>query len=78
MDVTDRIGATLGDILDAVAHPSVANLPTGFLVFILAVFAIAALPDGAREKMRMAGITAVGLIVSLEMSWPVNWGAMLR
>jgi hypothetical protein len=78
MDVTDRIGSTLGDLFDGVVHPSVANLPMGFLVFILAVLAIAALPEGAREKVRMAGMTAVGLMVSLEMSWPGNWGAMLH
>jgi hypothetical protein len=27
----DQIGATLGDFIDAVLHPSVKNLPAGFL-----------------------------------------------
>jgi hypothetical protein len=78
MDVTDQIGYWLGDFLDAVVHPSVTNLPAGFLVLTLAVLMIAALPDGAREKMRLAGLTALGLIVSLSLSWPLNWVAMLR
>jgi hypothetical protein len=54
MDGLDRIGSTLGDFLYAVLHPSVANLPAGFLVLVFAVLMIAALPEGAREKMRLA------------------------
>jgi hypothetical protein len=78
MDVTGQIGSALDNLIDAALHPSAANLPTGFLVFILAVLAIAALPEDAREKVRMAALTAVGLIVSLSLSWPVNWSALLR
>jgi hypothetical protein len=78
MDALSQIGSTLGDLVDAVIHPSVANLPAGFLVLVLAVFALAAIPDGAREKLRLAGLTAFGLIVSLSLSWPVNWAAILR
>jgi hypothetical protein len=33
--------------------------------FIDAVLMIAALPEGARQKVRLAGLTAVGSIVSL-------------
>jgi amino acid permease len=73
----DQIGSTLGDFIDAVLHPSVANLPAGFLVLVFAVLMIAALPEGAREKVRLASLTAVGLIVSLSLTWPVT-SAILR
>lgn len=78
MDVADQVGSRLSGLVDAVAWPSVADLPMGFLVLVLAVFASAALPEGAREKVRIAGITAIGLIVSIKLSWPVNWLAILR
>ena len=73
----DQISSTLGDFIDAVFHPSVANLPAGFLVLVFAVLMITALPEGAREKMRLASLAAVGLIVSLSLTWPVT-SAMLR
>jgi hypothetical protein len=38
---------------------------------------IAALPEGARQKVRFASLTAVGLIVSLSLTWPVT-SAILR
>ena len=77
MDGLDQIGSTLGDFLYAVLHPSVTNLPAGFLVLVFAVLMIAALPEGAREKMRLAGLAAFGLIVSLSLTWPVT-SAILR
>ena len=77
MDGLDQIGSNLGDFLYAVLHPSVANLPAGFLVLVFAVLMIAALPEGARAKMRLAGLAAVGLIVSLSLTWPVT-SAILR
>lgn len=77
MDELDQIGSTLGDFLYAVLHPSVANLPAGFIVLVFAVLMIAALPEGARSKMRLAGLAAVGLIVSLSLTWPVT-SAILR
>jgi hypothetical protein len=73
----DQIGSALGDFLDAALHPSVANLPAGFLVLVLAVLTVAALPEGAREKMRLACLAAFGLIVSLSLTWPVA-SSMLR
>jgi hypothetical protein len=73
----DQIGSTLGDFIYAVFHPSVANLPAGFLALVLAVLMITALPEGAREKMRLASLAAVGLIVSLSLTWPVM-SAILR
>ena len=73
----DQIGSALGDFLDAVIHPSVANLPAGFLVLVFGVLIIAAMPEGAREKMRLASLAAVGLIVSLTLTWPVT-SAILR
>jgi hypothetical protein len=73
----NQIGSALGDFIDAVFHPSVANLPAGFLVLVFAVLMIAALPEGARQKVRLAGLTAVGLIVSLSLTWPVT-SAILR
>ncbi len=73
----NQIGSTLGDFVNAVLHPSVANLPAGFLVLVFAVLMIAALPEGARQKVRLAGLTAVGLIVSLSLTWPVT-SAILR
>jgi hypothetical protein len=73
----DQISSTLGDFIDAVLHPSVANLPAGFLVLVFAVLMITALPEGARQKVRLAGLTAVGLIVSLSLTWPVA-SAILR
>jgi hypothetical protein len=38
---------------------------------------IAALPEGARQKMRLGCFAAVGLIVSLSLTWPVT-SAILR
>jgi amino acid permease len=73
----DQIGSTLGDFIDAVFHPSVANLPAGFLVLVFAVLMMAAMPEGAREKMRLASLAVVGLIVSLSLTWPVT-SAILR
>ncbi len=73
----DQIGSNLGDFIDAVFHPSVANLPAGFLVLVFAVLIITAMPEGAREKMRMACLAAVGLFVSLSLTWPVT-SAILR
>jgi hypothetical protein len=73
----NQIGSALGDFIDAVFHPSVTNLPAGFLVLVFAVLIIAALPEGARQKARLAGLTAVGLIVSLSLTWPVT-SAILR
>ena len=78
MNAASQIGLTLGNLADALIHPSAANLPAGFLVLIVAVFTIAALPEGARERMRLAGLTAFGLIVSVSLSWPLNWAAILR
>ena len=77
MDGLDQIGSTLGDFIYAVFHPWVDNLPAGFLVLVFAVLTIAALPEGAREKMRLACLAAVGLILSLSLSWPVM-SAILR
>jgi hypothetical protein len=73
----DQICSTLGDFIDAVVHPSIANLPAGFLILVFAVLLITALPEGAREKMRLASLAAVGLIVSLSLTWPVT-SAILR
>ena len=73
----DQIGSTLGEFIYAALHPSVANLPAVFLVLVFAVLMIAALPEGAREKMRLAGLATVGLIVSLSLTWPVT-SAILR
>jgi hypothetical protein len=77
MDGFDQIGSTLGDFFYAALHPSVANLPAGFLVLVFAVLMITALPEGAREKMRLAGLAAFALIVSLSLTWPVT-SAILR
>ena len=73
----NQIGSTLGDFIDAVLHPSVSNLPAGFLVLVFAVLLIATLPEGARQKVRLASLTAVGVIVSLSLTWPVT-SAILR
>jgi hypothetical protein len=73
----DQIGSTLGDFIYAVFHPSVANLPAGFLALVLAALMITALPEGVREKMRLASLAAVGLIISLSLTWPVT-SAILR
>ena len=40
----DQIGSTSNDFIDAVLHPSVANLPAGFLALVFAVLLIAAMP----------------------------------
>jgi hypothetical protein len=77
MDGLDQIGSTLGDFVYAVLHPSVANLPAGFLVLVFAVLMIAALPESARAKMRLAGLAAAGLIISVSLTWPVT-SAILR
>ena len=78
MDANSQIGSILGALADGLIHPSAANLPAGFLVLVVAVFTIAALPEGARERMRLAGLTTFGVIVSLSLSWPLNWAAILR
>ncbi len=67
---------SLGDIFDALLHPSVGKLPAGFLLLTLAVLGIAALPDDKREKARLAIMAGFGLFLSLEFSWPLNWGAV--
>jgi hypothetical protein len=67
---------SLGDISDALLHPSVGKLPAGFLLLTLAVLGIAALPDDKREKARLAIMAGFGLFLSLEFSWPLNWGAV--
>jgi hypothetical protein len=77
MDGFDQLGSALGDFIYAVAHPSAANLPAGFLVLVFAVLMITALPEGAREKMRLGCLAAVALIVSLSVTWPVT-SAILR
>ena len=77
MDGLDQISSTLVDFFYAVLHPSVANLPAGFLVLVFAVLVITALPEGAREKMRLACLAAFALIVSLSLTWPVT-SAILR
>lgn len=77
MDGFDQLGAALGDFIYAVFHPSAANLPAGFLVLVFAVLMITALPEGAREKMRLGCLAAVALIVSLSVTWPVT-SAILR
>ena len=38
----DQIGSTLGDFIDAALHPSVKNLPAGFLILVFVVLMIAA------------------------------------
>jgi hypothetical protein len=73
----DQIGSIFGDFIDAVLHPSVKNLPAGFLALVFVVLMIATMPEGARQKVRLAGLTAVGLIVSLSLTWPVA-SAILR
>jgi hypothetical protein len=73
----DQIATTLSNFVDAVFHPSVANLPAGFLALVFVVLLIAAMPEGARQKMRMASLAAAGLIVSLSLTWPVT-SAILR
>jgi hypothetical protein len=73
----DQIGATFGDFIDAVLHPSVKNLPAGFLTLVFVVLMIAAMPEGARQKVRLGSLAAVGLIVSLSLTWPVT-SAILR
>ena len=73
----DQILSAPSNFIGAVLHPSVANLPAGFLALVFVVFLIAAMPEGAREKIRMASLAAVGLIVSLSLTWPVM-SAILR
>jgi hypothetical protein len=78
MDANSQISSILGNLVNALTHPSVESLPMGFLILIVAVFTIASLPEGAWQRVRFAGLTTFGLIVSLSLSWPVNWAAMLR
>ncbi len=73
----DQIGSKLGDFIYAAFHPSAANLPAGFLVLVFAVLMIAAMPEGAREKVRLGCLAAFGLAVSLSLTWPVA-SAILR
>jgi hypothetical protein len=73
----DQISSTFGQFIDAVFHPSVTSLPAWFLVLVLAVLLMTAVPEGARTKMRLAGLAAVGLAVSLSLTWPVT-SAILR
>ncbi len=74
---TEMPSLSLGDIFDALLHPSVGKLPAGFLLLTLAVLGIAALPDDKRQKVRMAVMAGFGLFLSLEFSWPLNWAAVL-
>jgi hypothetical protein len=52
----NQIGSNLGDFIDAVFHPSATNLPAGFLALVFAVLLVVAMPEGARQKMRLAGL----------------------
>ena len=65
---------SLGNIFDALIHPSVGRLPAGFLLLTLVVLGIAALPDEKRAKLKLAIMAGFALFLSLEFSWPVNWG----
>ena len=65
---------SLGNIFDALIHPSVGRLPAGFLLLTLVVLVIAALPDEKRAKLKLAIMAGFALFLSLEFSWPVNWG----
>ena len=67
MDGLDQIGSALGDFIYAALHPSVANLPAGFLVLVFAVLMITALPEGARERMRLGCLAAAGLEATQRM-----------
>lgn len=78
MDLISQFCSGAGDFLYAALHPSAANLPAGFLILVVVVLGIAALPEGAREKLRLASLAAVGLALSLGLTWPVNWAAILR
>jgi hypothetical protein len=78
MDLLGRIPSfSFADIWDAVLHPAAKDIPAWFLLLSLAVLGVSALPEEVREKVRVAMIAAFGLIVSIEFSWPFNWGAML-
>ena len=68
---------SLGDIVSALLHPSVGKLPAGFLLLTLVVLGIAALPDEKRAKLKLAIMAGFALFLSLEFSWPLNWGAAL-
>ena len=68
---SDLIGSTLSHFTYAGLHLSVANVPAAFLALVFAVLMIAALPEGARAKLRLAGLAAAGLIISLSLTWPV-------
>jgi len=68
---SDLIASTLRDVIYAGLHLSVANVPAAFLALVFAVLMIAALPEGARAKLRLAGLAAAGLIISLSLTWPV-------
>ena len=46
----DQIDLALGDFIDSVLHPSVANLPAGFLVLVFAVLMIAAMPQARGRR----------------------------
>ena len=50
----DQIGSTIGDFIDAVLHPSVKNLPAGFITLVFAVLMIAAMPEGASRRCELA------------------------
>ena len=55
MDVASQIGSILGDLVDGLIHHLVANLPAGFLVLIVAVFTIAALPEAIVAELKKRG-----------------------
>jgi hypothetical protein len=76
MNGLDQIGSIVSNLIDAVLHPSVVNLPKLFLVLVFAVLMVAALPEGARQRLRLAGL-AFGLLASLSLTWPVT-SAILR
>jgi hypothetical protein len=77
MNLSDYIPSlSLSDIVDMLIHPSIGRLPAGFLLLTLAVLGIAALPEGKREKVRLAIMAGFALFLSMEFSWPLNWGAV--
>src|SRR5260370_33784268 len=74
---TEMPSLSLGDIFDALLHPSVGKLPAGFLLLTLAVLGIAALPDDKRQKVRMAVMAGVRGVLRPPFFLPADLGAGL-
>jgi hypothetical protein len=78
MGVPGQIVAALADMFGSLLDAAFSRPPVGLLVITLAILAVSILPEGIREKARIAALAAFGLIVVVKVFWPSGWTAIFR